>query len=283
MKTTKNWLIVAALCTATFAACKKEKVEATADSDVSTAQENSMAEGTYNDMGAISDQAVMTGGTSNYRTDGTADMLSGCATVTFDTLLNPKKITVDFGNGCLGRDGHYRAGILNITYTARYRDSGAVITITPENYFVDAHKIEGTKTVKNKGRVNGHFTFQIIITDGKITKPNGKFFTYACDKTREWLSGYDTPKDPSDDKWGITGDASGSNSDGKSYTAHVRTQLVRDFSCIQGSNKKRKAFVSGVLEFTPNGKDTRVIDFGDGTCDGKATVEIRGRKFEIDL
>ena len=45
----------------------------------------------------------------------------------------------------------------------------------------------------------------------------------------------------------------------------------------------RKFFTSGTITHTPNNKPTRIIDYGDGTCDNKATVTINGKSYDILL
>jgi hypothetical protein len=37
------------------------------------------------------------------------------------------------------------------------------------------------------------------------------------------------------------------------------------------------------MELTPEGKSKRIIDFGNGNCDNKATITIDGNKFQFDL
>ncbi len=246
------------------------------DNDASTATDHNYAEKSFEDAGNIGDQAFEKGDLETFRTSDEADIL-GCATVIVDNNSSPKKITVDFGTGgCLGKDGRTRKGVLEITYNGAYRDSGTVITFTPKNYFVDGYKIEGLRTVKNLGSLQ----FNVVVSNGLITRPDGKTFTYNCNKTRTWINGSSTPKTFSDDKYGIKGTANGTNVENKTYTAIIQEQLILDLTC---GAAQRRHFTKGILDFSPEGKATRTINYGDGTCDNKATVTIEGFTFEILL
>jgi hypothetical protein len=72
--------------------------------------------------------------------------------------------------------------------------------------------------------------------------------------------------DFSDDEFTYTGTASKTKASGEEIDAKITTALVYKVSCHE--------FVSGVLEITPSGKETRVIDFGSGTCDETVTVSV---------
>ena len=127
-----------------FYACKKEKtaeqlVSEQLEYDSQTSQDNSLAEGTFNDVNNIANQAIENHSLSTYKlANPQSSLLSACATVT----VNPDStgggtIVVDFGTvNCYCMDYRYRRGIINITYTGAYRDSGSHITSTFDNYFV---------------------------------------------------------------------------------------------------------------------------------------------------
>ena len=155
---TKNimkFLTVAAIVGMMFTSCKKKD---TADSDTSAASDNALAEGTYNDVHNISDEAAG-GSLASYSSTYTntsgerADMLSACATITNDTTVTPHMLTINFGTSdCLCADGRYRRGQINCAYSGHYWDSLATHTITFTSYFVNDNQIMGTKTVTNNGR-----------------------------------------------------------------------------------------------------------------------------------
>ncbi|MGZ3899309.1 MAG: hypothetical protein ACXVNM_08370 [Bacteroidia bacterium] len=261
-----------------FSSCRKKVKEE--DNDTSSASENFLATSIGNDMGNIADEAGRNKSVSSFKTNESSAILSSCASIQFDTLAssNADTITVNFGStNCLCNDGRYRRGSLVIIYTGKYRDSLVHITITPQNYFVNNNGVNGSKTIKNLGHNSqGHLVYSIT-ENMTITKAdNSGTIVFNAARQREWISGESTLL-LNDDKYSITGTASGS-SNGRSFTSSITSPLIRDMSLAC-----RKHFISGVMQHTPDNKPTRTIDFGDGTCDDKATVTINNKSYVITL
>src|SRR3954463_14221098 len=97
--------------------CRKDNSKD--DNDTSGAQDNALADKSFEDMGQISNEAA-NGSLGSFKMGGSHDgLLSQCATITHDTAL--RTITVDFGSAnCLCQDGRYRRGQIFISYTAGY-------------------------------------------------------------------------------------------------------------------------------------------------------------------
>lgn len=273
----------------TFTGCRKEKDK---DTDTSGAEDNSLAEGTYNDMNQISDEASK-GAVSSYKLGGDDNgILSSCATVKFDTI-NPAdadSITVTFGdslgNNCYCKDGRNRRGKIYITYSAgkHYWDAGATITITTsptDNYYVNDNHVSGTKTVTNNGLNGaGHMNWTVSVS-GTIVKTNGKTITWQSNRNREWTAGENTPLVWADDEYSITGSATGTHTNASNVTVHFTVQidasapLVKKNSCYWIS--------SGKFSFDPgNGKPIRYVDFSpknNGGCDNWISVTINSNTY----
>jgi hypothetical protein len=81
---------------------------------------------------------------------------------------------VNFGaTNCQGNDGRNRRGALvTIAFTGKYRDSLTVITVTPQNYFVDDNQVTGSKTITNKGHNAAHHLVYEINANIQIIKAN---------------------------------------------------------------------------------------------------------------
>lgn len=275
-----KYLMVVATVGVLFTACRKDKDEDPKDTDTTTALDNALAEGYFNDANNISDQAAA-GNLSSYvstnpNESNERSIMSSCATIVHDTTTSPRTITINFGTAnCLCNDGRYRRGIVNVSYTGRYKDSLSTHTITFTNYFVNDNQVLGTKTVTNNGRNNaGNLTFSISVNGSVIKANNGGTVTWASNRTREWIAGENTLI-WADDAYLISGTASGTNSAGNSYTANITTALKIELSC--------KWIVAGQMEITPSGKATRIINWGSGACDDDATVTINGISYNIDL
>jgi len=113
---------------------------------------------------------------------------------------------------------------------------------------------------------------QLIYRDGTFTKWNTTRTTY-------WVAGYDTPEDETDDIFEFDGSTSGISKAGTSYSSNITKKLRFDKTCVV--NGIRGTFVSGTFELTPGDKATRVVDFGNGTCDRAASVTINGVTFNF--
>ncbi|MEO5684298.1 MAG: hypothetical protein ABIQ88_16775 [Chitinophagaceae bacterium] len=263
-----------------FTSCKKDAAK---DSDVESAEDNALAEASFNDVTTISDQAALSGSV-NMRVTGDAlasreeGSLGGpCATVTIDTVSTPHIITIDFGaTNCLCNDGRNRRGKILLSYSGRYRDAGTVVIISFNNYFVNDNQLVGSKKITNMGlNTAGNLVYKIEVNGQVIKANNAGTISWTSTRQREWTAGASTPLILSDDAYSITGTASGTNASGKSYTIVITKALVRKMSC--------RWFESGTLDVTPQGKATRTLDYGTTGCDANATVSILGYSFPIVL
>ena len=276
MKTTKKLILVClAAGLATFTACKKEKDDL---NDTTSASDSEQGETFSNDVMNIADNAAKTG-SAGFRTSSAEEAyeaMSQCATVTHDTVANPRSLIIDFGtSNCLCADGRNRRGKIIVTYTGRYFTTGSVKTMTFDNFYRNDNKLEGLRTITNNGTdANGHMSWSVNAQGMKITKSNGKIHTWNSNRTRTIIAGNDTPA-WNDDVYEITGSATGVNAAGINYTAIITTPLHRALSC--------RWIDSGKIEITPDGKAKRTIDFGSGTCDDQASVSVKNRTRNITL
>jgi hypothetical protein len=211
---------------------------------------------------------------SNARVEGP---FGGCGSVTIDTTSSTRTITINFGTtNCLCADLRYRRGKVIATWTGRYRDSGTVINVTFDGYYVDDNNIKGTHKTTNLGRnAAGHLVYKVEVAGQIVKANNGGTITWNSTRQREWLTGADTPLNWADDSYSITGSANGTTAAGESYTINITKPLVRKMTC--------QWFESGTVDITPSGKATRTLDYGTTGCDANATVTISGVSFPIVL
>lgn len=264
----KNAIWIMLICSvAMLTSCRKDREKVL---DNTFASDNSTAENLFNDVYKVVDDV-------SYQTDGIREDIIGCIdTIIVDTLSEPRSVTIDFGtDNCVGEDGRIRNGVLFVTYTGRYRDAGTVITITPQNYTVNGYSVNGTKTVTNLGlNGNGDPYFSVSV-QGTITAPgNAWTTTWNSSRTRTWVEGYNTTGNIWDDAYEIDGTASGINRYGNPYNMEITTPLRAEIGCAW--------LVSGVLEITPDGADTRVVNFGSGACNNGFTVTVNGESEEFN-
>ena len=279
MKTTFKLFITAVTLSAVIIGCKKENNE---DNDTSAAADNATAQVYFNDMGNIANEAAISGNVSSYKNENSDGILSACASVVFDTLnhSDADSVTVDFGTtNCLCGDGRYRRGKILVTYTGRYRDSATVVTVSPLNYYINDNQLLGTRTVTNMGHNTSGNLYYNIVVDGQIVlADNAGTITWNANKQREWLAGESTPLIWADDVYSLTGTASGTSAKGTAFSVTVTSPLIRKMTLVC-----RKHFIQGVFDLSIQGKATRTVDYGDGTCDNKAIVTINGKEYSVTL
>ena len=252
------------------------------DSDTNTAKSESSVEQYYTEINDISDQVSRTGNTSGFKvTEDQATLLSSCSVITFDTsslvsVSNPDTTIIDFGTGCIGNDGKSRSGKIIISSTGRYFDQGTVVTITPQNYFVNGNGVSGSRVVTNTGNnSSGQPTFTVQV-NGTVTLANsGGTITWSASRIRTWIVGYDTPLLFADDEISVTGSSNGTNASAENWTCLINTLLVHKRSC--------REIVSGSKTVTPSSRPERLINYGNGECDDTFEVIINGNTYTITI
>ena len=254
-----------------FVGCKKE---VPLDTDLSVALDNGIAEGSFQEILAIVSQQAVMNGLTGYTSTLYGKIAEDCPTVTLSEAIGtfPNTMTIDFGDECTSYLGLKRSGKIFAHFTGFYKDEATIITVTTEDYFVNDNKVEGTKYVTNEG-VNdaGNIYFTIYVADGVITLATGEIITWTSSRTREWIEGSES-FEIEDDVYSISNgpfaehSASGINRNGTPFTVDISTPLVKRMDCDW--------LTQGVIEITPEGFTTRVIDFGGGVCDNEATLSI---------
>ena len=172
----------------------------------------------------------------------------------------PKTVTIDFGAGCLGKDGRTRKGKIITIFSGPLRIPGSKATTTFDGYYVNDVHVEGTHVIENNSTADIR-RFTRIITEGKLSKANGNYILWNANHTNTQTTGLGTPLLHWDDEFDITGGANGQNSRNgtiNTWTRAITTALHKKANC--------KWFDAGVVALTLNGLSA-TLDFGNGTCD----------------
>lgn len=214
------------------------------------------------------------------------DSTTRCFTVTIThsttTSFFPVSITIDFGTGCLGRDGHTRYGKIITTYTNRLIVPGASATTSFENFKIDSIQVAGSHKVTNTSTANER-QFAVDVENAKLSKPNGNYSEWNSHKTITQIEGLGTPELPFDDIYEIQGSATGKvKRDDRLYAwrSEIIEPLIKKFTCpwiVKGQLKNSR--VSSVS----NSLWIAVLDYGNGDCDNHATITINGIEHQITL
>ncbi len=195
-----------------------------------------------------------------------------CATVTYDKESTPRKIVIDFGVGCVGKDGKTRSGKIVITSNA-FENLMVERVKTFENFVVDGKKVEGTITKKITFNREEFSRLALVKENLEITLEDKTTVSRKATLTREHLLG--NPVDPADDETSTWGEVV-TKRDGITITKTIdkATPLIFKMTCRQ--------IVSGIATFA-NGDSTWSIDYGNGDCDNTATVTRNGETRTVKL
>ena len=239
-------------------------------------EESSMAEASFDDAEDVAITAAdEEGNASEYGINGRLFQplftelraaIGDCAeiTVTPNDSTYPKTITIDFGNGCLGRDGKFRSGAIVVHLTAPLRRPGSVVTITFRNYFVNRVHLEGTKIVSNLSDPPVH-KWSVQVVGGKVTFPTGRGYSYQSIKVKTQVGGMDT-RIVRDDVYEITGRSQTEFNSGLTITLNTESPLVKKIACPWISDGKLKIKINDRVLFLDYGFP------GNGDCDNKALL-----------
>ena len=196
----------------------------------------------------------------------TAGILS-CASVTVTPISGfPKNIVIDFGPGCTSPSGVTRSGKILVHLTDSLRNPGSVAAMTFQNYFVNNFKKEGNLTWTNTS-TPGVKSWRRVMQNGKITAPNGNFWTHFGTQDIVQTAGVFTPLYLLDDEFSVTGGHTVANPAGITRTRTILTALQKKTNCP--NIDKGSYRVQGPSHFA-------IIDFGNGVCDNLATISIDG-------
>lgn len=286
-----------------FGSCKKEGSDESDSQQEFASQASSEADAESDDifnevfdnvMGVNTDVAF--GGTGvfgqmNPGTSGGTARLNSCPDVTI-THLNgtdpfPVKIVMDFGTGCIGRDGRTRSGKIVTVYTNRLFYPGAKATTEFVEYRVDSIKVQGVHTITNQSEIltTNCIThkWKVTVERAKLTKPNGNYVEWNSTKTITQVEGSCTPFIALDDIYKITGSANGKTKRGDlliAWNSEITEPLIKKFTC--------RWLVKGIIRIvrvnlTTSSPWVATINYGNGDCDNKALVTINGVPHIITL
>ncbi len=293
-----GWCTAVALGAAlTFTGCKKDNIApatesaqaeeaATLDAAQSEAESDVIFDDVFNINGSINAGVAgedlgfggdFSGNIMGGRDINSPDSASRCFTVTVVPAIPhvfPKTVTVDFGSGCLGRDGKYRKGKIVSIYTAPMRIPGSKVSTTLVDYYVDSFKVEGTHITENTSTSNMQ-GWKVTVLDAKISNTNNnRWRKWNSLKSVTQIEGNGTPAFPLDDVFKITGGARGSNAAGHTWTTTIQEPLIKKFTC--------RWLVKGTLKLTRDSHEA-LLDYGNGNCDNQAVITINGIPHPITL
>lgn len=261
----------------------EQEMEASRVSSEADGESEIVFNGVFDDVMGVNDE-VGVGGT------GIFGRVIACPDVTIDRLNPPApfpvRITLDFGPGCVGRDGHFRKGKIVTVYTGRLIVPGSVATTEFVDFYFDSVRVQGVHKITNTSspvaNVPPARQFKAEVINGKLTRPNGNFTEWNSVKVITQIEGLGTVV-PLDDIFKIEGSARGRVKRGNLLTvweSNIIEPLVKRFNCrwiVRGKIRIVRA------NATVNSPWIALLDFGSGNCDNQATITINGVTHQITL
>lgn len=247
--------------------------------DLANDDVSDVVEGQFN---ATMDNST-TGKSTEVATTSTTNLPS-CVTVTrvpaFGMAITAGTLvtkTVDFGTiGCAMPNGNLLKGQIVITFTYQPTATSHTINYQFVNFYHNAIKFEGNKTFTRTMSVATAATpsHPIVVMNMDITAtfPDGRIFNRIGTRTREIISGYDTPNVLADNIYQVTGSWSTTFPNTTIQTSTITTPLIVKMSCMAVN---KPLLVQGVITFVRN-SHTATLDYGTGDCDNIAIFTING-------
>lgn len=242
-----------------FSACQQESDEIITDLDALELEADAAFDATFEEVDQVVETGIDVVSAGNQRSDQSE--LGSCATITHDDVA--QTITIDYGEGCEGRNGNTMAGSIFITYTDKLNVAGATKTVEFVDFYVNDIKVEGVRTITNNSMTDTVREFNTTLEGGKLDFGDGTSATRDASWTRTWYVDEGLVE--------LYGGAAGINVSAVDYSSEISAgnPLTYSRECYRGLP------VSGVKTFTV-GDDVSVIDFGDGTCDRTVTITVNG-------
>jgi hypothetical protein len=257
----------------TMIACEKNgKVE---DIDLMTAEDDAIADLAYDDVFTEVDRVMNIVDGLGYALSGLkSDDLETCPIISITAPTDnfwPREVVIDYGDGC-SHSQRTRKGKIIITVSGPMWEEGSSRRVELEDFYVNDHKVEGTRVVTNEGRwmegeYEGKLYFSVVLTGGKVYVPDSDIvISKEVNRTRTFMEGEDTRWDTRDDIWYIDGIATGINRKGIPFSREIVNSLWKEIGC--------RFITKGTVLISAEGRPDVILDYGDGECDQYATVTV---------
>jgi hypothetical protein len=274
MRKNVNLLLACAalLMALVFQACQKDQelTSITEQEEVTLIETNITAEDEQEaEVQVLNQWAIESGSTTS---------APACAIITRNT--EARTITIDFGRGCTSANGITRSGKVIITL-GRWNDYASQRFITFDNFKVQGRGISGSVELRNFSRTaSGNPIVTRILKDYTITFTDGSTHVINGTQTRELLSG-EGESDLRKHKLKLTGYFEGVSSKGRRTKHTITEPIIVDFACAGRGGFARVAGKTEIQVSNLRDSRTRLVNYGDGTCDKEYTITLNDGKVII--
>jgi hypothetical protein len=207
---------------------------------------------------------------NSFKYESSEDAFGSCGSLSIDTLKQPYTKIWNFGAGCTGHDGHYRAGQIVITYnSSNYRQAGDTASVTFNSFVLDSVTYTGGMTITSYTDGSGYINFSQAINATMTVSGTGYPVTGTLNW--QWIKGINN-QPAQNIQFSVTGSVNGFDKNKNAQTVTITSALLRNFATT-GCNY----FVEGDVTVATAGSATEYVDYGNGTsCSGTYTVTVNG-------
>ncbi len=180
-------------------------------------------------------------------------------------------LSIDYGNtDQTDHLGRLKRGEIITQIKGRFSQNQSEQKIKFNNFYINKMKVDGSVTIKSMGyneydQPNFNISYDSLV----FTCNSGLSYSISGNKVKEWIEGFETPENPWDDQFLISGDSHGINSENREYKSEILTPLLISRAC--------EFILAGETEFTIEDESV-IYNFGDGLCDNKGTYIREDKK-----
>lgn len=175
-------------------------------------------------------------------------------------------------------DGKVRKGVITASLDKDFGETGAVATLSLDDYVVDGLLLTGSSTVRNAGlSQTGNPLFEHFVPAGTITiydtVSHGSFH-WESEKAFMWVGGTETPGFHDDDIFVMSGFANGTSLYGAAFSATIDEPLGNYLNC--------RWIRTGTTLLSMPGLDVKngYIDYiGEDSCTNLVRYYLNGNPF----
>lgn len=285
MKTTN--LILGFALALTILSCSKEENSNGNAISTEDAQVSSKIDAMNDDVSAIveEEEANTYSDAINGKTSELIESeLTSCATITrvpafgtAPTLGDTVTKTIDFGAGCTLNSGNVVSGRIVISFVFQPGATSHTINYSFDNFFHNGIAFNGDKTFTRTMTTapNAH-PIVTMTMDLTATLPNGAVYRRVGNRVREIIEGFGDAV-LANNVYQITGSWVTTGPNGGTQTSTITTPLNVKMSCMAVN---KPLLVSGIITIVRN-TNSATLDFGDGTCDNLAVLNVNGNNYNI--
>jgi hypothetical protein len=267
-----NTLLLLFLGILAISACKKGSIETNYNPSLQAANNQVVAERAYAEVFNLFFRVV-----SDTTLKNTGSNVVYNAECTYQES-NGVEYIIDYKYGTSCPDGRYRSGKIIATLDKDFWEAGAVATLVFTDYSVSNLKLSGNNSITHDDMgMNTQMTFIHEVPSSTITfydSVSHGSIQWESEKTFVWTEGMDTPYNPEDDVFEISGTSNGSDISNVSFSAVVDTALGDYFNC-RWIRTGRTIINTPSLDVTSG-----FIDYiGDDTCTDLVIYNFNGNPF----